>query len=54
MAYSRFGEEHWLQKDESGRLEVRRQPHNAFMIFFANIAGAELFDSHHRVDDRAR
>ena len=32
-AHSRFGEEHWLQRDKSGRLEIRRQPHNAFMIF---------------------
>ena len=32
---SRFGEECWLQRDKSGRLEVRRQPHNAFMIFMA-------------------
>ena len=31
--HSRFGEEHWLQRDKSGRLEIRRQPHNAFMIF---------------------
>jgi hypothetical protein len=32
-AHSRFGEEHWLQRDKLGRLEIRRQPHNAFMIF---------------------
>ena len=31
--HSRFGEECWLQRDKSGRLEVRRQPHNAFMVF---------------------
>ena len=31
--HSRFGEEYWLQRDKSGGLEVRRQPHNAFMIF---------------------
>ena len=31
--HSRFGEECWLQRDKSGGLEVRRQPHNAFMIF---------------------
>lgn len=31
--HSRFGEECWLQTDKTGRLEVRRQPHNAFMVF---------------------
>ena len=28
-----FGEECWLQYDKTGRLEVRWQPHNAFMFF---------------------
>ena len=31
--HSRFGEECWLQSNKAGALEVRRQPHNAFMIF---------------------
>jgi hypothetical protein len=31
--HSRFGEEFWLQCNKAGALEVRRQPHNAFMIF---------------------
>ena len=31
--HSRFGEEYWLQSNKAGALEVRRQPHNAFMIF---------------------
>ena len=31
--HSRFGEEYWLQCNKAGALEVRRQPHNAFMIF---------------------
>ena len=32
-AHARSGEECWLQTGKSGRLEVRRQPRYAFMIF---------------------
>ena len=40
--HSRFGEEHWLQRDKLGRLEIRRQPHSQFHDFFAGIASTQL------------
>ncbi|MCH1553414.1 MAG: hypothetical protein L7S45_02340 [Luminiphilus sp.] len=32
-AHSLLGAECWLQRDKRGKLEVKRQPHNAFMMF---------------------
>jgi len=34
-SHSIFGHELWLQRDKAGRLEIRRQPHNAYLIFTA-------------------
>ena len=31
--HSLLGAECWLQRDKRGKLEVKRQPHNAFMMF---------------------
>ena len=33
--HSIFGHELWLQRGKSGRLEIRRQPHNAYLMFTA-------------------
>ena len=34
-SHSIFGHELWLQRDKAGRLEIRRQPHNAYLMFTA-------------------
>ena len=34
-SHSIFGHELWLQRDKSGRLEIRKQPHNAYLMFTA-------------------
>ena len=35
-AHSIFGQELWLQQDKAGRLEIRKQPHNAYFMFTAS------------------
>ena len=35
-AHSIFGQELWLQQDKSWRLEIRKQPHNAYFMFTAS------------------
>lgn len=32
-SHSIFGQELWLQHDKAGRLEIRKQPHNAYFMF---------------------
>ena len=34
--HSIFGHELWLQRDKAGRLEIRKQPHNAYFMFSAS------------------
>ena len=34
-SHSIFGHELWLQRGKSGRLEIRKQPHNAYLMFTA-------------------
>ena len=34
-SHSIFGYELWLQRDKLGRLEIRKQPHNAYLMFTA-------------------
>jgi hypothetical protein len=34
-SHSIFGQELWLQRDKAGRLEIRKQPHNAYFMFTA-------------------
>lgn len=34
--HSIFGHELWLQRDKAGRLEIRKQPHNAYLMFTAS------------------
>ena len=34
--HSIFGHELWLQRDKAGRLDIRRQPHNAYFMFTAS------------------
>ena len=35
-SHSIFGQELWLQRDKAGRLEIRKQPHNAYFMFTAS------------------
>ena len=35
-SHSIFGLELWLQRDKAGRLEIRKQPHNAYFMFTAS------------------
>ena len=34
-SHSIVGHELWLQRDKAGRLEIRKQPHNAYLMFTA-------------------
>lgn len=34
--HSIFGHELWLQRDKAGRLDIRKQPHNAYFMFTAS------------------